>query len=90
MRVEGETGSGAVVDSPHDIGAAISNRANLDREADGLELGRQQGGGLDLPSRRVLRVDRDELLKQASQASDVGRRGERSKAHCTFPLAATS
>ena len=80
----------AVVDTPDDIGAAVSNRTNLRGEADGLELGRKQGGGLDLPSRRVLRVDRDEPFKQASEASDVGRGREGRKAHCTFPLAATS
>ena len=73
MRVEGETGSVAIVDSPDDIGAAVSNRANLGSEADGLELGRKQGGGLDLPSRRVLRVDGDEALKKASEPSDIGR-----------------
>ena len=49
MRVEGETGSGAVVDPPDDIGAAVCKRANLSGEADGLEFGREEGGGLDLP-----------------------------------------
>ena len=72
MRVESETGSLAIVDSSDDIGAAVRNGTNLRGEADGLELGRKQGGGLDLPSRRVLRVDRDEPLKQASEPSDVG------------------
>ena len=90
MRVEGETGSVAVVDPPDDIGAAVRNRANLRGEADGFELGREEGGGLDLPSRRVLRVDRDEPFKQASEPSDIGRGREGRKAHCTFPLAATS
>jgi hypothetical protein len=90
MRVESETGPVAIVDPPDDIGAAVSNRANLSSEADSLELGRKQGGGLDLASRRVLRVDRDEPFKQASEACDIGRGREGRKAHCTFPLAATS
>ena len=90
MRVEGETGSVAIVDPPNDIAAAVSNWANLSREAVGLELGRKQGGGLDLPSGRVLRIDGDEPLKKASKPSDIGRGRELRKAHCTFPLAATS
>ena len=90
MRVESETGSGAIVDPPDDIGAAVCNGTNLSGEADGLELGRKEGGGLRLPSRRVLRVDGDEPLKQASEPSDIGRGREGRKAHCTFPLAATS
>ena len=73
MRVEGETRSGAVVDPPDDIGAAVCKRANLRGEADGLEFGREEGGGLDLPSRWVLRVDRDEPLEEAREASDIGR-----------------
>ena len=90
MRVEGETGPLAVVDPTNDIGAAVSNRANLSREADGFELGRKQGGGVDLPSGRVLRIDRDEPFKQAREPRDIGHGGEGRKAHCTFPLAATS
>jgi hypothetical protein len=87
---EGETGSGAVVDSPDDIGAAVCNGANLRGEADGFELGREEGGSLDLPSRRVLRVDGDGPLKEAGESSDIGRMRSLSKVHCTFPLAATS
>ena len=90
MRVESETGSVAIVDSPDDIGAAVRDRANLGGKADGLELGREKRGGLDLPSRRVLRVDGDEPFKKAGEASDIGRGREGRKAHCTFPLAATS
>ena len=90
MRVESETGSLAIVDPPHDIGAAVRNRANLGREAHGLKLGRQKRGGLDLPPWRVLRIDGDEPLEEAREPSDIGRgRGVR-KIHCTFPLAATS
>jgi hypothetical protein len=73
MRVEGETRSVAVVDSPHDIGAAVRHGTNLSGEADGFELGRKEGGGLDLPSWRVLRIDGDEPLEEASEASDIGR-----------------
>ena len=90
MRVESETRAGAVVDSPDDICAAVREGTNLGRKADGLELGRKKRGGLRLPSRRVLRVDGDEPFKQASEASDIGRGLEFRKAHCTFPLAATS
>jgi hypothetical protein len=90
MRVEGETGSVAVVDTPDDIGAAVRNGTNLRREADRFELGREESGGLDLPPWRVLRVDRHEPFKQASEASDVGCGGRLRKVHCTFPLAATS
>ena len=75
---------------PTTLARPSRNRANLSGEADGLELGREQGGGLDLPSGRVLRVDGDEPLKQASEPSDIGRGREVRKAHCTFPLAATS
>jgi hypothetical protein len=73
MRVESETGSGAVVDSPDNIGAAFCNGANFSGEADGFELRRKEGGGLDLPSWRVLRIDGDEPLEEASEASDIGR-----------------
>ena len=93
MRVEGETGSLAIVDPSNDIGAAVSNRANFGDEADRFEFGGEESGGLNLPSRRVLRVDLDEPLKQPSEPSDVGRGREgrkAHKAHCTFPLAATS
>ena len=82
MRVEGETRSGAVVDPPDDIGAAVCKRANLRGEADGFELRRKEGGGLDLPSRWVLRVDRDEPLEEAQSA-------ERHRAHPS-PVQATS
>ena len=88
MRVEGETGAVAIVDSPDDIGAAVRDGANLSGEADGFELSREQCGGLRLASRRVLRVDGDEPLEQADEPSDIGR-GRESR-HCTFPLAATS
>jgi hypothetical protein len=90
MRVESETRAGAIIDTPDDICAAVGNGTNLCGEADGLELGREEGGGLDLPSRRVLRVDGDEPLKEAGKPSDIRRWREIRKAHCTFPLAATS
>jgi hypothetical protein len=90
MRVEGETRAGAIIDPPDDICAAVSNGTNLCHEPDGLELGREEGGGLGLPSWRVLRVDGDESLKEASKPSDIGLGREIRKAHCTFPLAATS
>ena len=38
MRVEGETGSLAIVDTPDDIGAAVRNGTNLRGEADRFEL----------------------------------------------------
>ena len=55
-----------------------------------FELGREERLGLDLPPWRVLRVDADEPLEEASKASDIGRRSKIRNAHCTFPLAATS
>jgi hypothetical protein len=55
-----------------------------------FELRREESGGLDLPPWRVLRVDGDEPLEEARKASDIGRGREGRKAHCTFPLAATS
>ena len=69
MRVEGETGSVAVVDTPDDIGAAVRNGTNLRGEDDGFELGRKKRGGVRLASRWVLRADGNEPLK----ASDIGR-----------------
>ncbi len=90
VRVECETGAVAVVDAADDIGAAVCNRSNFGGEADRFEFGREESGGLDLPPWRVLRVDGDEPLKQARKASDIGRGREGRKAHCTFPLAATS
>jgi hypothetical protein len=90
MRVEGETRARAIIDTPDDICAAVGDGANLSGEADGPELGRHEGGGLDLPAWRVLRVDGDESLKEASKPSHIGRRREIRKAHRTFPLAATS
>ena len=90
MRVESETGAGAVVDSPDDICAAVRNGTNLSGETDGFELGRKKRGGLRLASRWVLRVDGDEPLEEAREASDIGREAQFRKAHCTFPLAATS
>ena len=85
MRVERETGAVAVVDAADDIRAAVRNRANLGREADGLELGREERGGLDLPSRRVLRVDGDEPLEQAREPSDIGRGREGRRGSLHFP-----
>ena len=90
MRVEGEAGAVAVVDAADDIGAALGEGTHLGREADGLEFGREQRRGLGLASGRVLRVDGDEPFEQARKASDVGRGRRLDKAHCTFPLAATS
>jgi hypothetical protein len=74
MRVEGETGAIAAADSADDICAAIPKGANLCNEADGLELGRKERGGLRFSAGRVLRVDGDEPLKEVRQASDVGRK----------------
>ena len=85
MRVESETGAGAVVDSPDDICAAVRQGTNLRREADGFELGREKRGGLRLPSRRILRVDGDEPFKQASEASDIGRGLRASQGSLHFP-----
>jgi hypothetical protein len=90
MRVESETRAGAIVDPPDDICATVCYGTDLSGEADGFELGRKQRGRLDLPSWRVLRVDGDESLKEAGEPSDIGRGREPRKAHCTFPLAATS
>ena len=90
MRVESETGAVAVVEPADDIRAAIRKGTNLCREADGLELGVKESSGLRLPAGRVLRVDGDEPLEETNEASDVGRGREFRKAHCTFPLAATS
>ena len=78
------------MDPTNDIGAAVSNRSHFGNEADRFELGREESGGLDLPPWRVLRVDGDEPFKKAGEASDIGRGREGCKAHCTFPLAATS
>ena len=75
---------------PTTLARPSANRTNLRGEADRLELGGKQRGGLGLASRRVLRVDGDEPLEQMSKARGVGRGLEFSKAHCTLPLAATS
>jgi hypothetical protein len=90
MRVESETGSGAIIDAANDIRAPIRHGTNLSGEAGSREVGCEKRGGLDLPSGRVLRVDCDEPLKEASEASDVRSGREGRKAHCTFPLAATT
>ena len=90
MRVERETRAVAIVDSTDNIGAAVRDGANLSGEADGFELSREERGGLRLASRRVLRVDGDEPLEKACEPRDIGRGREGRKAHCTFPLAATS
>ncbi len=89
VRVERETGAVAIVNPADDIRAAIRDKMNFRSEADGLEVGREERSGLLLPSGRVLSVDGDKLLEQAGEARHVRGRSLY-RAHCTFPLAATS
>ena len=62
-----------------------TGRTSVD-EADRFEFGGEESSGLNLPSRRVLRVDLDEPLKQASEPSDIGRRREGRKAPTALSL----
>jgi hypothetical protein len=90
MRVECETRACAIIDLRNDIRSTVCHGTNLRGEAESVELGREERGGLSLPPWRILCVDGDEPLKEASKPSDIGCRREIGKGHCTFPLAATS